>query len=111
MVGHITFDPASISVDQMSSSVATQQIGHGKRRSVIPLVDKKKELDPIPVEEKTDAVKEIEEKPQAVKKATSIKAPNKGKKTVVVKPDALEGRLCSTAVPTKKRKSDSLGFY
>lgn len=111
MVGHIVFDPASISVDQMKSSEGAQQIGHGKRRSVIPLVAKTKDLDPIPVEPKTDAVKEIEEKPKEVKKALSIKAPRKGKKTVIVKPCELEGRLCSTAVPTKKRKSDSLGFY
>lgn len=111
MVGHIVFDPSSISVDQMQFSAAGQQEGSGKRRAVIPLVANKKDLDPVPVETKTDAVKEMEDKPQEVKKALSIKAPPKGKKTVIVKPCDLEGRRCSTAVPTKKRKSDSLGFY
>jgi hypothetical protein len=111
MVGHIVFDPSSISVDQMQLPAVGQQEGGGKRRSVIPLVTKKADLDPVPVEAKTDAVKEMVDKPQEVKKALGIKEPAKGRKTVIVKPCDLEGRRCSTAVPTKKKKSDSLGFY
>lgn len=113
-MGHVDFDPGSISVEQMAPS-SVQQIGagRGRRSGVIPLVNKAPpaDIDPIPVEEKTEAIKEVEDKPKEVRKATTIKAPGKDKRTVIVKPCDVDGRACSTLVPSKKRKSDSLGLY
>lgn len=119
-MGHVSFDPDSVKIEQFFSAPKdepSQQQGSGAPE-VVPLPSEganapvtKREVPPLhPPEAVEDLVKRD---PKRIKRAKpkAIKGRKRPPKTVVLKPEKVEGRLCSAALPVKKQRSDALGFF
>jgi len=119
-MGRVQFDPESVKIEQFYPTPAAAtpvQEGGGEMLRVpttganAPVT--KREL---PALNPPEAVVDVEKRdPKRIKRVEQQRKPIKGRKppskTVVLKPEKVEGRLCSAALPVRKQRSDALGFY
>ena len=115
----VPFDPDSVRIEQFYPSPATAQRQEGAGGEVLKLPTKganapvtKQE---VPAQKPPEAVVDVEKRDPARIKRVERRKPIKGRKqppkTVVLKPEKVEGRLCSATLPVRKQRSDALGFY
>ena len=116
-MSHVQFDPESVKIEQFFQTPAPpkEQEGTGdmlqiKTTGASAPVTKRE----LPALNPPEAVVDVEKRdPKRIKRVERkpIKGRKPPSKTVVLKPEKVEGRLCSAALPVRKQRSDALGFY